>query len=473
MRTAVYLRISQDRDQDERGITRQREDAERLVTQRGWSIEAVYSENDTSAAGKARRPQFDAMLRAVEGGQIEAIVAWSLDRLVRNARDRLRLVEACQKHRVVIALVRGSDMDPTTPAGRLAIGILGEVAQHEIEVKADRQRRAAQQAAENGKPAPGPLPFGFLPDRLTHDPARADAIRDAYAAVLSGASLAGIAREWNAAGLTSGRVRTSRVRTGKPSTWRAETIRALLLNPRNAGLRALNGTIIGTAMWEPIVDQEAYYAVSAMLRDPSRRMAPPTPRHLLSGVAVCGTCGEPVVAGTTRPRYFAYRCRSNGHVARRGDHVDGWIAGGVIEGEQVRGLAVERLSQPDAIELIPTREHGPDVADLRSRAQALRARIDDLAVAFADGDLTRAQFRANRDRKLAELAAVEAELAEAGQMNVLAPLVTADDVAAVWHGLSVDRQRVVIDVLMTVTLHPVGQGRRRFDPATVQIEWKA
>ena len=55
-----------------------------------------------------------------------------------------------------IALVRGSDIDMSTPAGRLSADILASVARHEIEQKADRQRRAVEQAVE-------PRPSGRRP----------------------------------------------------------------------------------------------------------------------------------------------------------------------------------------------------------------------------------------------------------------------------------------------------------------------
>ncbi|MGH3096475.1 MAG: recombinase family protein, partial [Streptosporangiales bacterium] len=140
MRAAVYLRISQDRTGDELGVTRQRDDAQQLVSQRGWTLIHEYPDNDVSAAGKKPRPQFDAMLASVERGEIDAIVAWSLDRLTRNRRDQLRLIETCEPHRVTIALCRGSDMDLSTPAGRMSADILASVARNEIEVKSDRSR---------------------------------------------------------------------------------------------------------------------------------------------------------------------------------------------------------------------------------------------------------------------------------------------------------------------------------------------
>ena len=461
MNAHLYFRISEDKTGEELGVTRQRDDCLTLVRQRGWTIAREHPEDDTSAAGRKARPRFEALLTAVERGEVGAIVAWSLDRLTRNRRDSLRLIEACEPRRVVIALVRGSDLDLSTPAGRLSADILAGVARHEIEQKSDRQRSAAQQAAGSGKPPLGPVPFGFLPDRTTHHPKQAAAIRAAYGSLLAGASLASIARTWNESGLTSGRKRTGVIDHGEPSKWRAETVRTLLLKARNAGLRSYHGEVIGKATWAPIVPEETWQAAVALLTDPRRRQAAPTGGHLLSGLARCGVCGAPVNAGTRRPEYFAYRCRAAGHVARRGDQVD----------DYVRAVVVGRLSQPDAIELLRA-DTRPDAGKLRTRNLTLRSRLDSLATDFAEGELTASQLRTATERIRAQIAEVELQLADAGRVDVLGDLAGAPDVAARWDGLGLDRQRAVIDVLMAITLHPPGQGARTFDPATVKIEWR-
>jgi hypothetical protein len=55
---------------------------------------------------------------------------------------------------------------------------------------------------------------------------------------------------------------------------------------------------------------------------------------------------------------------------------------------------------------------------------------------------------------------------------VLAPLVAAENAAAVWEGLDISRKRSVIKTLMSITLHSPGRGvPRAFDPATVQVTW--
>jgi hypothetical protein len=63
-------------------------------------------------------------------------------------------------------------------------------------------------------------------------------------------------------------------------------------------------------------------------------------------------------------------------------------------------------------------------------------------------------------------------MAHASRADVLGPLVTAGDARKVWDGLDVDRQRAIVDTLMTVRLLPPGRGARVFDPTTVAVDWR-
>lgn len=462
MRAIVYARASLDRNGEQLSVTRQVDDGTALCATRGWTVIDTVVDNDTSASTGKPRPGFTRVLDAVDNAAVDVVVVWAVDRLVRRVADLEDVIERCETAGVRLATVSG-DLDLSTDTGRLVARILASVARGEVERKGTRQRRANIQAAEAGKPPSGPVGFGFQPDRITHEPAQAAAVADAYDTILAGGKLRSIARRWNEAGLTSGKKRTGRQGTGQPSQWRAETVRALLLNPRNAGLRSYRGEIIGRGVWEPIVDEATWRAAVRMLCDPQRRGAPPTPRHLLSGVALCGICGAPVNAGTARPHYHAYRCGASlGHVARRGDHADDYVA----------ELVVERLSRPDAVELLTPSQDAPDVPALRAEATTARTRLSQLAEDYADGTLDRAQLRVASERLRGRIEAIDTELAEASRVDVLASLVGVDDVQLVWGGMDTDQQRAVIDTLMQVRLHPVGQGARRFDPGTIEITWR-
>jgi site-specific DNA recombinase len=73
----------------------------------------------------------------------------------------------------------------------------------------------------------------------------------------------------------------------------------------------------------------------------------------------------------------------------------------------------------------------------------------------------------------ARLEEIGTELDHASRENVLAPLVAAENAAAMWDGLDISRKRAVIKTLMSVTLHSPGRGARgAFDPATVEVAWK-
>jgi hypothetical protein len=106
---------------------------------------------------------------------------------------------------------------------------------------------------------------------------------------------------------------------------------------------------------------------------------------------------------------------------------------------------------------------------------ALRARIDAAAGEFADdATVTPTQLRTITGRLRARLADVEAALADAGRVNVLGPLLEAEDPAVAWSAMDTDRRRGVVDTLFSeVRLLLPGRGVRTFRPETVQVSWRA
>lgn len=472
----IYTRISLDRTGEAAGVARQLEDAKDLANLRGWNVIATHSDNDTSASGRKARPGFEAVLDAVKAGNTKVIVAWSLDRLTRNRRDTVRLIEACQSAAATIALVRGSDMDLSTPAGRMVADILATVARNEIEVKADRQTRATRQAAEAGQRVAGSRPFGFTL-RCGDDCARehkhwtkagelvveeADAIRDAYAWLIDGVSLQEIARRWNDRGLTT----PARARRGYGNPWRGSTVGQCLRRPGNAGLRAYKGAVVAKHAWPAIVDEETYHAALGILRDPARRTrADRYDVHLLTGIARCGRCGAAVQSGAKHGRLL-YVCRHR-DLARQGDPID----------ELVETTMIEALKAPEFARAFtaPTEGTGPSAAELLAEADQLRTRLDALASAFAEGAIELGQLTKGTQRLREQIAAVEARIQSADPVAArVAALASADDVEAVWKATPVQIRRRIIDRLAVVTILPTRHlGNRGFDPATVSVEWRA
>lgn len=463
MRAAVYLRQSQDRNSDGYGIDRQREDVRRLVESRGWTVAAEFVDNDVSATSRKPRPQFVEMMRRVDAGEFDVIVSRHMDRLLRRLSEFASVLERCKA--VNVAIVTAADgVDTSTDGGRIVAGILAVVAEGEVERKSARQRSAAVQAAEQGRWVGGRRAFGFERDGVTVREDEAVHVKQGYADVLAGESTSEIARRWNALGCTTGQ--------GQP--FGRGSVKDVLTNPRYAGLRRYRAQedratirqdpeqgITGKAEWPAIVDESTWRAAVAILCNPDRRRAPRSGKGLLTGLAVCGVCGLTVHrGGAVRPGTTTYRCRSMRHVARMSEPVDDYVTAATLA----------RLTQPDAAEL--WKAEMPDAGPLMVEADTLRRRRDSIALDYADGAMTSAQFRSANARVLERLGAIENQLAAAGSSSPLA-IVAADDVVATWATLSTAQRRGIIAALMTPVLHLPGRGTRTFRPETVELRWKA
>lgn len=169
-------------------------------------------------------------------------------------------------------------------------------------------------------------------------------------------------------------------------------------------------------------------------------------------------------------RRAAYRCRAAdrdgaSHVVRSVDRLDSFVC----------DVLVARLSQPDA--LPATSPPAIDTSGLHAEAAGLRARLEDAARGWAAGALTQAQLLAATNELRSRLEAVELRIGQATQASVLEGLVDARDVRTAWEGLSLDRRRAVLDLLIVVTVLPrehAGRlpGGAYFDPGAVDIAWR-
>jgi site-specific DNA recombinase len=492
IRAAVYLRISQDPNNDGLAIDRQKADCLKILRARKWTmVDEPYVDQSISAFDrKIRRPAYNRMVKDFEAGRFDAIVCWDLDRLTRQPAQLEWWIEAAEVKGLVIVTANG-EADLSTDNGRLFARIKAAVARGEQERKSVRLKRGAEQRRDQGRRVGGSRrQFGYERDTYAKlggqtvwvssgaiNPEEADAVRWGYDALLSGeSSLGAIARNWTARGLVSTQTRTARSgHEGEPSLFSGVKVRQVLLNARYAGIVTHLGQEIRTytadngevhelkPVWEPIVSEETFKAAEALLKDPTRFTGKGFGKYLLSGIALCGVegcTGHAHAGGASRPDIRGYRCSATGgHFSRK-----------ALPAEQfVEAVVIARLSRPDARDLLV--KQGPDSKALRHEVLVIDRRIEGLAGLVADGTFTPAQARAATDKLKTQRADLAARIADSGKVDVLGPLV-GKDVEAVWQEMDMDRRRAVVDALMTVKLHPVGHGTRTFRPETVTIDWK-
>lgn len=450
MRAAIYTRISVDQTGQGLGVERQLEDCEKLAASLGWDVAQRYSDNDISAFSGRVRPQYEQMLKDVEAGKIDALIAWHSDRLHRSLTELERFIEIADKARVDIRTVHGGSMDLSTSAGRMMARILGSVARQESEHTSERRRRANDQKAAAGAWEAGRRPFGYTMTGEPQEP-EATAVRTAVSDVLKGKSIRQVAREWNEQGL----------RTTSDREWKSTSVRRVLRNPRYAALRVHRGSVVGQGRWEAIVDEDAHRAVVALLDDPARQSGVSFERRWQgSGVYLCGVCDRRLVVHVDDRKRRAYKCPKN-HVRRQGEALD----------ELVDEVVLGRLSSADGQVVL---EHDEvDHVALQVERDGLQARADQLASLFADEVIDASQLARGTSELRVKIDAIDGQLAALRSSSPLADLVLAGDgLVECWEGMSADLRGKVINALFEVRVQRSPKGLRRFDPEFVKVKWR-
>ena len=144
MRAAIYARVSTLDQEPENQLA----DLRRYVEARGWSA-AEFVDRGISGS-KDRRPALDALIKDAKRRRFDVLVCWRLDRLGRNLRHLITLLDELQALGVAfVSLAEG--IDATTPAGKLQMHILAAIAEFERARIAERVRAGLARARANGR----------------------------------------------------------------------------------------------------------------------------------------------------------------------------------------------------------------------------------------------------------------------------------------------------------------------------------
>ena len=102
------------------------------------------------SGAKERRPALDEMLKAAKRRKFDVVVVWRLDRLGRNLRHLILLLD--ELHALGVAFVSLAEgIDATAPAGRLQLHVLGAIAEFERARIRERVMAGLARARAQGK----------------------------------------------------------------------------------------------------------------------------------------------------------------------------------------------------------------------------------------------------------------------------------------------------------------------------------
>jgi len=143
MTTAVYIRVST----SSQNTAGQRAEIERWL--KGHNITDAQFFIDKASGNNLKRPQFNALQKAIFLGEVKTIVVWKLDRLSRNLRDGINfLADWCDKGIRVVSVTQ--QLDFTQAMGKLLASVFLAVAEMEQEVRKERQAVGIKEAKKAG-----------------------------------------------------------------------------------------------------------------------------------------------------------------------------------------------------------------------------------------------------------------------------------------------------------------------------------
>lgn len=421
MRVAIYARYSSDQ-QRAASIDDQVRTAREFASRQGWTVVCQF--NDAAVSGATLlRPGLQALLRTAFAGDVDVVLAESLDRFSRDQEDTAGLFKRLTFAGVRIVTVSEGDI------GHLHVGLKGTMNALYLQDLAQKTRRGLRGRVEAGRSAGG-VCFGYRVVRALEgqprgerelDDRQAAVVRRIFADYNAGASSKAIARRLNAEGVAG----------PTSSPWSPSTIHGSPV--RGTGI--LNNELyVGRLVWnrlryvkDPetgkrisrlnpstewvvqdvpelrIVDEGTWHLTKT--RQASTRrviekglVRARRPVHLFSGLVQCGVCGGGMTLNeaVSKGKYGCFNARARGTCTNKRA-----IGRQELEQRILRAMA-ERFLEPrafaalcrgyaDAIEE-RRREHLAAIAGIRRELAAVERGIREIIESVKTGYRTTAML---------------------------------------------------------------------------------
>jgi len=307
----TYCRKStEDEDHQVLSIESQRQELQRYAEREHLQIVAVKEE--ARSAKSPGRSVFNDMLKRIERGEADGILAWHPDRLARNALDGGQIIHLLDTGKLT-ALRFPTYTFENTSQGKFMLAIMFGQSKYYVDSLSENVRRGNRTKRELGW-LPNLAPIGYLNARseagekiIISDPARFPILRKLWDLFLSGGYTVPqiLAIATNEMGL-----RTLKRRRIGGNPMSASGIYRMFINPFYAG------QLVYADQWypgkhKPMVTLAEFDQVQALLDRPGRARAK---RHefAYTGLIRCGACGARVTAeekvNRYGSRYVYYHC---------------------------------------------------------------------------------------------------------------------------------------------------------------------
>lgn len=144
MRVCIYARVSTKQDQS---TQMQLTELNKFVESKGWNIVHIYEDQKTGT--NVNREGLQAMLRDAKLKKFDAVLVYKMDRFARSLKDLINMLQELNDCGVQFVSLK-DNLDLTTSAGRLMMGILGAFSEFEASLIRERVRSGMANAKTKG-----------------------------------------------------------------------------------------------------------------------------------------------------------------------------------------------------------------------------------------------------------------------------------------------------------------------------------
>lgn len=461
-----YNRVSDDNRKLSRSVPEQETAGLAVATRNGWTDGGSYADNDMSASRFAtkERPAWAQLADDVlPSGKVNVLILWEPSRGSRLLSTWALLLETCQRLGILVHITSHDETyDLTKPRHWKTLADDGVKAVYDSEETSQRVRRGLAGHATTGKPT-GHVLYGY---RRHYDPEtrefveqvideeKAAVVRECADWIASKKPVLALVTHLHRKGVTAPR---------GGEWWSTFALKRMVLNPGYLGKRVHQGKVAGDGLWEPILTEQQHYDCRAVLKAEGRtREHDGKVKHLLSGLAICGSCDERLRVGISSGRP-CYLCRKRCVAIQK-----------AVLDEYIQEVMLERLGREDFAELL--------AGDRTDDARAAEEETERLRVALEEF-YEQAKPEVPVDERLSPLGLARAErqylpLIEAAESRAkrlrVPPVLRAvqgPGIRTRWPLMEMSQQREVIRTVMTVRVLPIGRGRQAPPEERAVVDW--
>lgn len=397
----AYFRVSTDMQKEDLSLETQEKGGE--IFARDNNIEIVKKFTDVMSGGNRNRKGFIEAQKYLEEnqGEIDYFIAYDVSRIARDAFAFLSLFNKLNLLNVKLKLINNPTLDSDSPMGKLILTILAAIFEFFRFDNADRVRDNMIVKVKEGKRMNN-APYGYriIDKKMVIVPEEAELIKYIYQEYLKGHGIVALERM-----------------TGKDRS----TIKQWLNNKVYAGYnifgkRKMNKTtfkpmknpdetkiVEAKGDWEPIIDIDTWEKVAnrMSLNQELRMRNIEKTSYLLSGL-LFHTCGSKFRGNAGRKGTYYYRCTGCSR-SIKSDTLDKKVLDELFNSEFL-----------DELNKIPLENNNKDneLKKLKAQKSKLKTREENLIELYADGDITKEQFKSKKVDIQNSLIDIEAKIIE-------------------------------------------------------------